>query len=307
MRPIAIRSLGLALGLSLWIMAGLALQSGCAYAQSARGVELLSRAEKFYQAGAYSDAADSIESAFKAGLSGELAARAIFLRAEISESQGELAKALQDYSNALWMEALPSAERKKAEAGKERVMAAMGLAQPGGGASEARASASRPDNSSGGGVFGFFNSVFGGSGTPPAPPPAELAVQPAAAPPPQPAVAPKTAAVAKPAAKPAKTAHAKQPAVPQGLAQPTSALSVAAAAGEALIVFGSTSSEASGRAAAQSIKTRLSDIFVHRDLDVTPRAGGSFQIQAGPYPKKSSAVALCAAIQERGIPCHVTQ
>jgi hypothetical protein len=103
-----------------------------------------------------------------------------------------------------------------------------------------------------------------------------------------------------------KVAHAKPAAAPQASAQPTSALSVAAAPGDILIVFGSASSEASGRSAAKTIKAQLSDILIHRDLDVTPGAGGKFQIQAGPYKSKSSAAALCSAIKERGIQCRVT-
>ena len=133
MRPTGIRSLVVVLGLSLGIMAGPTLEVGNASAQSnqGRGLELLSRATKSYEAGAYSDAAETIDSAFKAGLTGELAARAILLRAEINERSGALAKAFQDYSNALWMETLPPADRKKASEGKDRVMAAMGLSSPG--------------------------------------------------------------------------------------------------------------------------------------------------------------------------------
>jgi cell division septation protein DedD len=71
-------------------------------------------------------------------------------------------------------------------------------------------------------------------------------------------------------------------------------------------VFGSANSEASGRSTAQNIKAQLSDILIHRELDVTPRANGGFRIQAGPYKAKSSAVALCSAIRQRGIQCQVT-
>ncbi len=127
-----IRWLVVVLGFGLGIMADSALPAleiGKARAESnqGRGLELLSRAAKSYEAGSYSDAAEQIDSAFKAGLSGELAARAILLRAEINERSGASAKALQDYSNALWMESLSAADRKKASDGKERVLASMGL------------------------------------------------------------------------------------------------------------------------------------------------------------------------------------
>jgi hypothetical protein len=62
-------------------------------------------------------------------------------------------------------------------------------------------------------------------------------------------------------------------------------------------VFGSASSEASGHATAKNIKAQLSDILIHWELDVTPRANAGFQVQAGPYNAKSSALALCTAIK----------
>jgi hypothetical protein len=356
-----IRWLVFVLGLSLGIMAGLALEIGTASAESnqGRGLELLSRAAKSYEAGAYSDAAEQIDSAFKAGLSGELAARAILLRAEINERSGASAKALQDYSNALWMESLSPADRKKASDGKERVLASMGLnsagapgaswqasaqsGSPSSGVSgfftgvfsgaenspapprpaeEAPRPASAPassasatatqSGSSSGGVWGFFSGVFSGAeNTPPPPPPAEAeqTPQPAAPVPVQPApvTAPSQKTPSQAPAKPTKVAHAKPaPAAASASAQPASALSVASAAGEVLIVFGAAGSEASGRSTAKNIKAQLSDILINRELDVAPRANGGFQIQAGPYKSKSSALALCSAMQHRGVPCKVT-
>ena len=343
------------------MMGGPTLGIGAASAESdqGRGLELLSRATKSYEAGAYADASELIEFAFKAGLSGELAARAILLRAEINERNGATAKALQDYSNALWMETLRPAERKLASEGKERVMASMGLNPAGASGASAQASTvAEPaaSGSSSSGVSGFFTSVFTGSANAPAPPrPAEEAQQtlkqasmtaePAAsggsssgvlgffsgmfggsekkpAPPPpaeeaqqsgQPAPIQPAPAMAQPQktpsqaqAKPAKVAHTKPvPAAARASEQPASALSVASAAGGVLIVFGSASSEASGRATANAFKARLSDILIHRELDVMPRANGGFQIQAGPYNAKSSALALCSAIKQRGVQCQV--
>jgi sporulation related protein len=364
MMRIGIRWLAVVLGLGLGIMAGSALPAleiGKARAESnqGRGLELLSRAAKSYEAGSYSDAAEQIDSAFKAGLSGELAARAILLRAEINERSGASAKALQDYSNALWMEALSAADRKKASDGKERVLASMGLnsggasgaswqasAQSGGPSSgvsgfftgvfsgaENTAPPPRPaeeaprpasalvstasaaatqSGSSSGGVWGFFSGVFSGAENPPPPPPAVAEAQQSAEPPAPAPVQPATAAPqktpSKAPAKPTKVAHAKPApaAAASASAQPASALSVASAAGEILIVFSAASSEAAGRATAKNIKAQLSDILLARELDVTPRASGGFQVQAGPYKSKSSALALCAAMQKRGVPCKVT-
>ncbi len=300
---------------------------------------------------------NSSNSAFKAGLTGELAARAILLRAEINERNGAPAKALQDYSNALWMDTLRPAERKLATEGKERVMASMGLSPAGSsGATSAQASAAPSGNASSGvsglfkgvftgaestparprpaeepkqnikhasmaaepaasgssssGVLGLFNGIFGGSDSKPTPPhPAEVAQQSSQPAPVQPAPAttqPKKTPP-KAQAKSTKMARAKPaPAAAQAPEEPASALSVASAPGGILILFGSASSEASGRATAKTIKAQLSDILINRQLDVTPRANGGFQIQAGPYNAKSSAAALCSAIQRRGVPCQVT-
>lgn len=361
MMPTGIRWLVVVLGLGLGIMAGPALEIGAASAESnqGRGLDLLSRAARSYEAGAYSDAAEQIDSAFKAGLTGELAARAILLRAEINEKSGASAKALQDYSNALWMETLSPADRKKALDGKERVLASMGLNSAGASgaswqtsaqsgspssgvsgffsgvfsgpentpapprpaeeaprppsapASSASAPAPQSANSSSG-VWGFFSGVFSGAeNTPPPPPPAEAdqSTQPAAPAPVQPApvTAPSRKTPSQAPAKPTKVAHVKPaPAAASASAQPASALSVASAAGEVLIVFGSASSEASGRSTAKNIKAQLSDILINRELNVAPRANGGFQIQAGPYNAKSSAVALCSAIKQRGVQCQVT-
>ncbi len=303
-------------GLTLGIAGASALWSGEAGAESnqGRGLDLLSRAMKSYETEDYSDAAAELNSAFKAGLTGETAARAILLRAEINEKNGEPAKALQDYSNAAWMENLPPEERKAASEGKERVMASMGLSSPGPSGSpevgRASASAQQSGNSSGG-VLGFFSGIFGGSEDTSAPPPQEegqQASQPsdaaAAAPASAPAKEQKTAS--KAAAKQAKIAHAKpHPAEAASSDGPASALSVTSAPGGILIVFGSASNEASGHSAAKNIKAQLSDILINRQLDVAPRAGGGFQIQAGPYKAKSSAIALCSAIRQRGIQCQV--
>ena len=120
----------------------------------------------------------------QAGLSKELTARAIHLRAHISERSGALARALQDYSTALWMDTLPQSERKAAQEGKQRVIAAMGLndyrrAAP---SKRARLPEAAPQSSSGG-SWSMFN-VFGSSKPTPPPVPAPPPVQ-AAEPAPQ--------------------------------------------------------------------------------------------------------------------------
>jgi hypothetical protein len=402
MRPLGSKRF-LALFAGLGFLAGAALSSVPAMAGADPGLDLLQRASKYYDAGDYTDSAQMIEAAFKAGLTGEYAARAILLRAQINEAHGSLALALQDYSNAMWVGSLADAEKKKAAQGKERVMAAMGLGSepaaaaprqtpapqakpappaqqqsPGGALSllggmfggndekrEAPAEQPKPQKraeaapaqqqqqqSSSSGVFGFFGGMFGGGD--------EKREAPAEQPKPQkraeaapaqqqqsssggvfgffggmfgggdekreapagqtPQAGAELQAAAKPAKaekKPVKAASALKPAPAPAPAsvrlasakpvlQPASALAVASAPDGAFIVFGATPSEASGRATAQQIKTQLSDILVNRQLDVAMRAGGGYQIQAGPYKAKSAALALCSAIKQRGVPCQVT-
>ncbi|MFZ1109930.1 MAG: SPOR domain-containing protein [Rhodomicrobium sp.] len=350
-----------ALCFALGCLAGAALFCPPAAASGEeRGLEFLTRATKSYASGSYDDSLQLIDSAFKAGLSGEFAARAILLRAQINERTGAMARALQDYSNALWMGNLPDSEKREATLGKDRVMAAMNLgaqpasapsrqaaalpaAQPapqssgglgflGGlfGSQEEKApakeekapvkAAAQPEPSSGG-ALGFLGGLFGSgeekretASAQPAQAPADpkkAAADPAAAKAAAAkaaaakAAAAKTAAskeasVAKPAAGPIRVASA------QPMLQPASAMSVAASADGFWIVFGAVSSEASGRATAQQIKAKLSDILVNRQLDVAAGSGGGYQVQAGPYKAKAVALSLCSAIKQRGVPCQVT-
>ncbi len=308
------------LALSLGLYAGAPGGSITAHADSAnaRGIELISQATKAYEAGDYSNAAAFIETAFKAGLTGELAARAILLRAQINEKSGALARALQDYSNALWMESLPSAERRNATEGKERVMAAMGLVSSPPASRQASAPGAAPSapssgpQSSSGGVFGMFDGLFGSSTASQTQQQPSAATQKnwqtttaaaeAAAKPP----APKVAAVAPVKTAPPPKAAARATVARNASLQPASASSVATNSGEFLIVFGSANSQPAAQTRAQQIKAQLSDILVNRNLDVEAGPSGGFQIVAGPYKAKSAALALCSAMKQRGVPCQVT-
>ena len=186
MRAPRIAQLLLVFALILGTSAGAPGLWGSAFAESAdgRGVGAFSRAVKAYEGGDLNVAAGAVDDAMQAGLSKELTARAIHLRAHISERSGALARALQDYSTALWMDTLPQSERKVAQEGKQRVIAAMGLNdyQPGGAKQASAAPEAAPQSSSGGG-WSMFN-VFGSSKSAPAPVPAPPPVQ-AAEPAPQ--------------------------------------------------------------------------------------------------------------------------
>lgn len=299
------------LGAILFARAG----GGTAFAQSAegRGLEAFSQAARAYDEGDLNKASGLLDEAFQAGLSNDLNARAILLRAMIYERNGALARALQDYSNALWIGNLPAAEQKMAAEGKQRVIAAMGLGAPEERSRQASAASPAPQAApqSSSGVFGMFGGIFGSSE--PAAPPAQQA---APAPAPQPAQAEAPAPV-KRAAKVAEVKPAKAPApkkavrekppapVKTASIQPV-AMAPAASASGFLIVFGSAPSEAAGQTKAHQIKAAVSDILVSRQLDVAASRQGGFLITAGPYKAKGAALALCSAMKQRGVGCSVT-
>ncbi|MGO8954916.1 MAG: SPOR domain-containing protein [Rhodomicrobium sp.] len=326
---------GLSLAVLIWAPGG--IPAALAESSDPLGIEMLSQALKAYESGDYNTASVSLDRAFQAGLSKELSARAILLRAQINERSGALARALQDYSNALWMDALPPAERKRAADGKQRVLAAMGLsgaapaapAGPGGvkpartqGAAGSSVAQAAPENSSES-VFGMFNGIFASQKetppSPPPPPPANAPVaswQTATAPSPAPAAsaspvlsrAKEADTGADKAAPPLKVAQARQPVQPPiriASIQPVSVSSAPAANGF-LILFGSAGSEAAARTKARQIKAALADILISRELDIEAGNDGGFQIMAGPYKAKAAALALCAAMKQRGVACQVS-
>jgi hypothetical protein len=317
--------------LSLGAAAGIVQLSGTAFAarsSDGRGVEAFSRAVKAYEDGDWSAASKHVNDAIQAGLSKELTARAIHLRAHVDEHSGSLARALQDYSTALWMGTLPQRERKVAQEGKQRVIAAMGLSSPESGSAKVSTEAPKPaPKSSSGSAWGMFD-IFGSSKPaaaapppPPAPSPASAAAPARTAGPAKPRARTSASAVIrrrKPAeARFARTAPAERE-VRAASPQPPASVRIASLqsaatpvsnysdAGGYMILFGSMRSESAGRSMARKIKASLSDILVGRDLEVEAGAAGSYEIVAGPYKMKSSALAVCSVIKRRGVRCHVT-
>ncbi|MGO9172686.1 MAG: SPOR domain-containing protein [Rhodomicrobium sp.] len=327
-------ALALSLGILTWAPGG--IPAALAESSDPLGIEMVSQALKAYESGDYKTASASLDRAFQAGLSKELSARAILLRAQINERSGALARALQDYSNALWMDTLPPAERKRASDGKQRVIAAMGLTAaapaapvgPGGvkpartqGAAGSSVAQAAPESSSEG-VFSMFDGIFSSEkASPPPPPPANAPVtswQTATAASPAPAASASPVLTRAKEAEigeaktpaPPKVAQTKQPVQPpirMASIQPVSvSVSSAPIANGFLILFGSAGSEAAGRTKARQIKAALADILVSRELDVEASNGGGFQIVAGPYKTKAAAAALCSAMKQRGVACEVT-
>lgn len=314
--------------LSLGIAAGAEQLLGTAFAanRDGRGVQAFSLAVKAYEDSDWNAAAKHVEDALQAGLSKELTARAIHLRAHVNERSGALARALQDYSTALWMGTLPKSERKVAKEGKQRVIAAMGLNSPASGGARASAAPKPARQSPSGGGWGLFD-VFGSSK--PASPPPPAAPRPARS-----AAAPHTAKPAKsraqtsasavfrrrkpavtrsartePAARAARTASPRPPASSVRMASLQPAAAQDSSYGDEdghMIRFGSARSESAGQSMARKIKASLSDILVGRDLDVQASGAGGYEIVAGPYKRKNAAIAVCSAIKRRGVRCVVS-
>jgi hypothetical protein len=327
MRERGITRLFLLAGLSLGLaIASMLLEArSLAASKQEMGIELIARASKAYDAGAYTTALAAIEEAFKVGLDNELAARAILLRAECLEKSGMLARALSDYSSALWMQNLPAAERKKATEGKERVIAAMGLNTPAQHvrhSEQANASASQSQqSSSSSGVFGMFSGLFGSSSDSQPAPAREPQKTAQTSPPPAAVSSWKTEAEQAPAEPAKRSSHAALTAahIRETSAKPApqphastrtataSASATASGSGDGFhIDFGAANSEGAARSKAQQIKAQLSDILVHRELEVSSHGGGGFHILAGPYKSRSAAMSLCSAMKQRGVSCQVT-
>lgn len=298
-----------------------------AAAQSRKQIDAVAKAAQALEKGQHAEALKAVDESFKLELDSDLASRALLIRAQAHEKTGRTAQALADYNSAIWLQSLPATERPKAVEGRQRVMAALGLAsrEP---PSASGSTASASPSSSGGGIGGFFEGIFGGS---PAPAPAAPAASP-----PQAAtegwatrVTPERSAAA--ARQPAAPAQRAQPAAAQQAPrsapaasassqrvtrdsdaeparraplQQAAAVSTGADAGGFDIDFGAAASERAAKSQAGKIKSQLSDILVNRELDLVPN-GSQVRIVAGPYKARSVADALCRTIKTRGVACEV--
>lgn len=306
-----------------YVVAVLCLMAGGATAQSSKQIEAVSKAAKALEQGRAAEALGAIEAAFKLGLDGDLASRALLIRAQANERSGKAAQAMADYNSAIWMQSLPNSERKKAVEGRERVMAALGLssrtpsASTSGTAtapaatastSAAQTSPAAPAGSSGGGVLGFFDDLFGGSSSPP---PQQAAGNWSAS------VAPGSAAASdipsrrdsrassQRAARSSDNERRERAPAPAPKRERTAAVATEKQSGYD-IDFGAAASQRAAQSQASQIKTELSDILVSRELTLLP-SSGKVRIVAGPYQSEGSASALCRTIQARGVDCKVTE
>ena len=263
--------LGLGLGIFTSGLGGL----GAAHAQNSESVSLeyVTRALKSYEGRDNQAAAAVPGRGIPEWNVQELSARAILLRAQVNEHSGALARALQDYSNALWMDTLPPAERKKASDGKQRIMTAMGLnapTRPGSGPGVAK-TASAAGEAQSGGVLNMFSGLFGSSNKQPLrrlQSRRRAGIRKRQRLPGQLRCAQNPRRFNKPLPNPPgppSSQPRRSPAVKMASLQPAAVASDASAGGF-LIVFGPANDEASGQAKARQIKSALSDILVSRNL-----------------------------------------
>lgn len=308
-------------------------------AQSGKPLEAVSRAAKALSAGQAAEALKAVDEAFKLGLDEELASRALLIRAQAHEMSGRPAQAMADYNGAIWMQTLPTSERKKAVDGLARVKVALGLAS-GGSAPErpsgsglasaptAAAETAPPAQSSGGGggVFGFLDDLFGGSSSANSQPAPQTAAAPSGnwstrVTPGQSAARDSGESGKKQAASSSQRveAPARPERRPEKRPEPTRAepkrpepVRTAAAVDAAQqasgfdIDFGLAANRKAAQSQAKEIKAQLADILVSRELTLLP-AGEKVRIVAGPYQSESAADALCRSMLERGVACRVTQ
>jgi hypothetical protein len=308
------------------VFSGTACGNPSVRADDPKGLSALIQANKAYQSGDLAEARRLVDLALQSDADKELTARAMLLRAQLQEQDGKLTRALSDYSGALWLQTLPASEKAKATEGKERVMAAMGLnksqpqqaqaqAQP-----QATQTASAGGESQSGGLFGMLGGIFQGEQKATASAPAASAWTATAAPSPASASAapvrtasaradsegeakPKAAA-AKPKAK-AETASAAKRAEPEARLEKASTAPDGDGSGY-FIELAQSASSASAKDQAVSLKSKLSDILVSRDL-IVQQAGSSYRVVAGPYKARNAASALCSAMSKRGVNCKITE
>jgi hypothetical protein len=303
---------------------------GPAPAQTNDITAALTEASKLLQKGGYAKAIETIDAALRVGkVQTELAAKAFLLRGEANEKLGRAAYAMADYNNALFMkDSLSASDRKRAEEAQKRVTSGLGVAEQTSGGSVATsvnaeaAPASPPagarapqekswntavqeqpaqEQSTDGGIGGFFNSLFSGSSSAKAPPeetpPASAAVVTPVEPAPQAKGRPKkVAAKSEPSA-------ARGPVTAADPAKPPEtgnfAIQLAAVANE----------EDKAIAEADRIAKKFSADLGGRtpSLVILPTADGGtlYKIVAAPFETRGESQATCELLKTKGINCMV--
>ena len=92
--------------------------------------QALAEASKLIEKGVPVKAIELINNTLKSGkVPGDLAAKALLMRAQAQETIGKHAYALADYNSALWMQGLSDRDKKEAEGGRRRIMTKLGVTE----------------------------------------------------------------------------------------------------------------------------------------------------------------------------------
>jgi hypothetical protein len=92
--------------------------------------QAFAEASKLIEKGVPVKAIELINNTLKSGkVPGDLAAKALLMRAQAQETIGKHAYALADYNSALWMQGLSDRDKKEAEDGRRRIMSKLGVTE----------------------------------------------------------------------------------------------------------------------------------------------------------------------------------
>lgn len=281
-----------------------AAAAGPVGAQTSDVTAALTEASKLMQKGGYLKAIETIDYAMRAGnVPSELAAKALLMRAEANEKLGRGAFAFADYNSALWMQGLSESDRKRAEAGHDRVQKSLGVASDAGAgdqtASTQSGGAVREQGAGGtGGIGGFFSNLF--SSKPRQEPAAAAAVVTAAPEPAPPEPQPQASHSAPKKAQ--RHAQAARPATPAATAKPSES-------GNFAIQLAAVAEEDKAIAEADRLAKRHRDDLGGRtpSLMIVPTADGGtlYKIVLAPYETRGEGLAACELLKTKGLSCMV--
>jgi hypothetical protein len=314
-------------------------------ANPARGddaTNALAEANKLIEKGVPVKAIELIDDALKSGkVSGDLAAKALLMRAQAQEKLGKHAYALADYNSALWMQGLSDRDKKEAEDGRNRILTKLGVNGPDKAASAPAAAvrtaaapaaqgSARPQGSNWGtevqtsgseqktgGIGSFFSGLTGlfSSSDSKAGQAQKAEPEPAAAP--QPAqqnprsVAVITETSPRPSPKKPQVQPAKAEPVRKAPAKEASTASAPAAGGREgsgnfAIQFAALQSEDNAISEVNRIAKRYGDLLGGRSPSVTivpTKDGGTlYKVIAEPY-QRGEAQATCEILKTKNLNC----
>jgi len=302
--------------------------------------QALAEASKLIEKGVPVKAIELINNTLKSGkVPGDLAAKALLMRAQAQETIGKHAYALADYNSALWMQGLSDRDKKEAEDGRRRIMAKLGVTEADKAAvtdagksgradrpapAPARTAQAAPKGKSAdttswdtevqasgseqrtGGIGSFFSGLFGSSESKAAtaqsePEPRSAAVVTESAPRPQKAqIQPPQRAQLQPVkAEPIRKAAVQQ-------AAPEPAPAAREPSGNFAIQFAALQAEDSAISEVNRVARRFGELLGGRKPSVTiapTKDGGTlYKVIAEPYDR-GEGTATCELLKSKGLSC----